>query len=94
MKKLIDGLLTVAGVAALLEGWRRFKTDLPKPTQDKQVTRTDYLSGNYERELSERDEEIKSQHRRGVAFLGAGVGFLLAGVYMLARIIKPPTQEE
>ncbi|MFP4687718.1 MAG: hypothetical protein ACLFN5_06380 [bacterium] len=88
MEKIIDAILTALGVGILISGWQRLKSELPKPTQDKQVTRVDYLSGNYERELRERDRKLTSNRRQGAAFLGLGTGFLVAGLYLLAQIFE------
>lgn len=88
MKKFFDALFSVLGIAALLEGWRRLKKDVPKPTQRKQVTRTDYESGNYQRELDRRENELRSNRRWGMTLFGSGVGFLIAGLYMLVTIFS------
>jgi len=94
MKKIVDSILAVLGIGILINGWQRMKSDLPKPTQEKQVTRVDYLSGNYERDLRERDKQLTSTHRQGAAFLGLGTGFLVVGLYLLADMLAEEEESE
>ncbi len=94
MRKIIDMVLTILGLAALFEGWRRLQINEPKPTQDKQVTKTDYASGNYQRQLEERERRNRLNKRWGMTYIGAGFGFLLAGIYLLITLISPPRKSE
>lgn len=86
MEKVLDGILFFLGIGALVYGLRRYRTQKPKPTENKQITREDYLSGNYERELRNRQDQLQHDHRLGVLYIGVGVGLFLSGVYLLGRI--------
>ncbi len=94
MNKIVDLILSVLGLAALYEGWRRFRSGVPKPTQEKQVTRTDYLSGNYQDKLDKREKRLKSNKYQGTAYMGIGLGFLVAGIYLLLRLVNTTSQSE
>ena len=89
MSKIIDVVLAALGVGIIVNGWQRFQETLPKPTQDKQVTRVDYLSGNYERELKERDSKLTHNRRVGKTYFGLGAGLVVAGLYLLAQVLEP-----
>ncbi len=86
MDKLLDGILSLLGVGALLYGLRRYRTSRPKPTVNKQVTRVDYLSGDYERQLQDRETKLRRDHRLGGLYIGVGVGLFLSGLYLMSRL--------
>lgn len=94
MDKLLDFILSVLGLGVLYEGWRRFQSGVPKPTQNKKVTRADYLSGNYQEQLDEREDQLRSNKKQGLAYMGFGIGFIVASVYLLFRLVKSASEVE
>lgn len=86
-KNYLNSLLTLLGLAAIINGWNRYTESLPKPTEDDQVTRTDYISGNYKRDLEERRELIEKNRMRGRLFVMVGTSLVLTGAVMISKTL-------
>ncbi len=88
LEKILDGILSILGVGALIYGLRKYRKTRPKPTANNQVTRVDYLSGNYERQLQEREKQLRRDHQLGGIYMGVGVGLFLSALYLVSRLDK------
>lgn len=86
-RTLFDALLAAGGLFTILKGWQYYTRSLPKPTDTDQVTRTDYISGNYERDLREREQTLRTNRFRGRLFVLGGIGLVGAGVFFLFRVM-------
>lgn len=73
------------GAAAVIKGWQNYHAEPPKLTEDDSVTHTDYISGNYQRDLEERQELINSYRTRGRWLVITGSTLVLGGLYMLGQ---------
>lgn len=95
-RTLFDALLAAGGLFTILKGWQYYTRSLPKPTDTDQVTRTDYISGNYERDLREREQILRTNRFRGRLFVLGGIGLVGAGVFFLSRVMTtsptPPSE--
>lgn len=86
MKRLLELILFVLGGISVVLGIRFFQKDPPpKPTEEDQVTRVDYLSGQYQDALEDREQSIRSQQKQGGWIGGAGLSLLLTGLFLLFR---------
>ncbi len=90
-RTLFDALLAAGGLFTILKGWQYYTRSLPKPTDTDQVTRTDYISGNYERDLREREKTLRTNRFRGRLFVLGGIGLVGAGVFFLSRVMMGST---
>lgn len=94
IQSLLDSVISVVGVMAIIQGWKQYNENLPKPTEEDQVTRVDYMSGNYEKELEEREEELSRFRSRGRFYVLVGSGLTLTGILMLFRLITQNVDQE
>jgi len=86
-RTLFDAFLAALGLFTILKGWEYYTRSLPKPTETDQVTHTDYLSGNYERDLQQREETLQKNRFRGRLFVLGGIGLVGTGVFFLSRVM-------
>lgn len=94
LRTLFDALLAVLGLFTIIKGWQSYTRTLPKPTETDQVTHTDYLSGNYERDLEEREKTLHKNRLRGRLFVLGGIGLVGTGVFFLSRVMTAPADAE
>lgn len=87
MKKFIQTILALIGVGAIYKGWDSLQTEMPKPTEDQEFTRIDYLSGDYKDALDRRERELEESEKKGKWYLAAGAALLAGGVTLLAEAI-------
>ncbi len=73
------------GVAAILKGWQEYRDEPPKLTDEDSVTHTDYISGNYQRDLEERKRLIQSYKTRGRWLVITGSTMVFGGFYLLGK---------
>jgi hypothetical protein len=85
---LVNSVVPVLGAAAVFKGWQQYNDEPPKITEEDSVTHTDYISGNYQRDLEERQEQINSFRRRGRWLLITGSTLVVGGLLMLSRGIR------
>ena len=85
---LVNSVVPVLGAAAGFKGWQQYNDEPPKITEEDSVTHTDYISGNYQRDLEERQEQINSFRRRGRWLLITGSTLVVGGLLMLSRGIR------
>lgn len=85
---LVNSIVPVLGAAAVFKGWQQYNDEPPKLTEEDSVTHTDYISGNYQRDLEERQEMIKSYRRRGRWLLISGTTLVVGGLLLLSRGIR------
>jgi hypothetical protein len=93
MKKITQVILTAVGIGAIVNGWRQLQSEKPKPTEERDVTRIDYLSGDYQRELEERESELQRSQARGKWSVAAGAALLAGGVTLLLETVIDETSE-
>ena len=86
-EKIVDGCIAGIGVVALVEGWRRLRQQPPKPTDEDEFTRVDYLSGEYQRAFEEREQVRTRNEQQGKWCLVGGAAFLAGGVALLTHTI-------
>jgi len=82
---VISTLIPTLGAAAILKGWQEYNDEPPKLTEEDSVTHTDYISGNYQRDLEEREKLINSYRTRGRWLVITGSTLFLGGLYLLGR---------
>lgn len=87
---LINSLVPLLGAAAVFKGWQTYSDTPPKLTEKDSVTptHTDYISGNYEKDLKERQQLIDSYRNRGRWLVIVGSTLVLGGFYMLGRGVR------
>lgn len=83
MKTLMKTALALLGATALYEGWRSLRTEVPKPTEQENVTRVDYLSGDYQQQLEQREQQLDRERTRGKWYMVAGATLLAGGLSVL-----------
>lgn len=88
VKNAFNSLLPILGILVILRGWSQYTDTPPKPSDEDQITHTDYISGNYQRDLEKRREEIARHRSRGRWYVLAGSSLILGGMYMLGRGLK------
>ncbi len=95
MRRVLESLLMTLGVASLFLGLRSIRDEPPpKPTEQDQVTRVDYLSGRYRDALEDREQTIRKRQRRGQWLAGAGLLFVAGGIgCLLASGSEEPAEE-
>lgn len=86
-KKITDGLFAGLGIAALIEGWRRMQSHPPKPTDEEEFTRVDYLSGEYQKAFEDQENQRHRNEVQGKWCLVAGAALLAGGVALLTEIL-------
>jgi hypothetical protein len=82
---IVNTVIPVLGAAAIIKGWQEYNDEPPKLTEEDSVTHTDYISGNYQRDLEERQELINSYRTRGRWLVITGSTLFLGGLYLLSR---------
>jgi len=87
MKKIMQAILAAVGIGAIYKGWESLQSDMPKPTEEREITRIDYLTGEYQEELEQREHELERSHKQGKWYLAAGAAFLAGGMTLLAEAI-------
>lgn len=88
IRHIVNTIVPALGAAAVLKGWQQYNDKPPKLTDEDSVTHTDYISGNYQRDLEERRRRINSFRRRGRWLLITGSTLVLGGLLMLSRGIR------
>lgn len=84
-KNALNSLLPILGILAILRGWSEYTDTPPRPSEEDQITHTDYISGNYQRDLEKHEQEIARHRSWGRWYLVAGSSLILGGAYMLSR---------
>lgn len=92
IRHIVNTIVPTLGAAAVLKGWQQYHDEPPKLTDEDSVTHTDYISGNYQRDLEERRQQIDSFRRRGRWLLITGSTLVLGGLLMLSRGIRFSTE--
>lgn len=85
VKNALNSLLPILGILAILRGWSQYTDTPPKPSDEDQITHTDYISGNYQRDLEKREQEIARHRSWGRWYVVGGASLILGGAYMLSR---------
>ncbi|MFB6356590.1 MAG: hypothetical protein ABEJ65_08755 [bacterium] len=94
MKKILNSILAVLGLGALVKGVLDLRSEVPKPTEDEQITRVDYLSGKYEEALNERNQEIEKSRRQAKWLVTAGMALLTGGLFVVAEGLSTGSDDD